>query len=339
MSQPAISLRQMGAGPAGKSGYDGWTPMFAVVADGDRRVQQVVGWTGGQGDIPAIGWFVGPNGFVETVSEATDIRGPKGDPGRVITPGSVTNDLLAPMPAKTILGNATAAEANAGYLTPSEVRALVLDAGSITTTMLADGAVTSDKITTGAVTSDKITTGAVTSDKITTGAVSNDKLASMVAGRLKGLPSGALDGPPQDLTGADAWGIVGSAGKATTEQAENGIDDTQFMTSAKVLSAIQARNPALLLSVGWQKLPSGLILQWGIYSGGVGGASITFPITFPAGALSIVLTEVSNTTTHILSCTIANFSASGFSAIRLYLQGSGAIGYGGEQIHWMALGV
>ena len=319
MSQPAISLRQMGAGPAGKSGYDGWTPMFAVVADGDRRVQQVVGWTGGQGDIPAIGWFVGPNGFVETVSEATDIRGPKGDPGRVITPGSVTNDLLAPMPAKTILGNATAAEANAGYLTPSEVRALVLDAGSITTTMLADGA--------------------VTSDKITTGAVSNDKLASMVAGRLKGLPSGALDGPPQDLTGADAWGIVGSAGKATTEQAENGIDDTQFMTSAKVLSAIQARNPALLLSVGWQKLPSGLILQWGIYSGGVGGASITFPITFPAGALSIVLTEVSNTTTHILSCTIANFSASGFSAIRLYLQGSGAIGYGGEQIHWMALGV
>ena len=329
MSQPAISLRQMGAGPAGKSGYDGWTPMFAVVADGDRRVQQVVGWTGGQGDIPAIGWFVGPNGFVETVSEATDIRGPKGDPGRAITPGSVTNDLLAPMPAKTILGNATAAEANAGYLTPSEVRALVLDAGSITTTMLADGAVTSDKIT----------TGAVTSDKITTGAVSNDKLASMVAGRLKGLPSGALDGPPQDLTGADAWGIVGSAGKATTEQAENGIDDTQFMTSAKVLSAIQARNPALLLSVGWQKLPSGLILQWGIYSGGVGGASITFPITFPAGALSIVLTEVSSSTTNIFSCTIANFSASGFSAIRLYSPGSGAIGYGGEPIHWMALGV
>ena len=319
MSQPAISLRQMGAGPAGKSGYDGWTPMFAVVADGDRRVQQVVGWTGGQGDIPAIGWFVGPNGFVETVSEATDIRGPKGDPGRAVTPGSVTNDLLAPMPAKTILGNATAAEANAGYLTPSEVRALVLDAGSITTTMLADGA--------------------VTSDKITTGAVSNDKLASMVAGRLKGLPSGALDGPPQDLTGADAWGIVGSAGKATTEQAENGIDDTQFMTSAKVLSAIQARNPALLLSVGWQKLPSGLILQWGIYSGGVGGASITFPITFPAGALSIVLTEVSSSTTNIFSCTIANFSASGFSAIRLYSPGSGYIGYGGEPIHWMALGV
>ena len=319
MSQPAISLRQMGAGPAGKSGYDGWTPMFAVVADGDRRVQQVVGWTGGQGDIPAIGWFVGPNGFVETVSEATDIRGPKGDPGRAITPGSVTNDLLAPMPAKTILGNATAAEANAGYLTPSEVRALVLDAGSITTTMLADGA--------------------VTSDKITTGAVSNDKLASMVAGRIKGLPSGALDGPPQDLTGADAWGIVGSAGKATTEQAENGIDDTQFMTSAKVLSAIQARNPALLLSVGWQKLPSGLILQWGTYSGGVGGASITFPITFPAGALSIVLTEVSSSTTNIFSCTIANFSASGFSAIRLYSPGSGAIGYGGEPIHWMALGV
>ena len=319
MSQPAISLRQMGAGPAGKSGYDGWTPIFAMIADGDRRVQQIIDWTGGQGSKPIIGWFVGPLGPVETIAEATDIRGPKGDPGPAVTPGSVTNDLLAPMPAKTILGNATAAEANAGYLTPSEVRALVLDAGSITTTMLADGA--------------------VTSDKITTGAVSNDKLASMVAGRLKGLPSGALDGPPQDLTGADAWGIVGSAGKATTEQAENGIDDTQFMTSAKVLSAIQARNPALLLSVGWQKLPSGLILQWGICSGGVGGASITFPITFPAGALSIVLTGASSSTTNIFSCTISNLSASGFSAIRLYSPGTGGIGLGGETFFWVALGV
>ena len=332
MSQPAISLRQMGAGPAGKSGYDGWTPIFAMIADGDRRVQQIIDWTGGQGSKPIIGWFVGPLGPVETIAEATDIRGQKGDPGPAVTPGSVTNDLLAPVPAKTILGNATAAEANAGYLTPSEVRALVLDAGSISE-------VRALVLDAGSITTTMLADGAVTSDKITTGAVSNDKLASMVAGRLKGLPSGALDGPPQDLTGADAWGIVGSAGKATTEQAENGIDDTQFMTSAKVLSAIQARNPALLLSVGWQKLPSGLILQWGRYSGGVGDASITFPITFPAGALSIVLTEVSSSTTNIFSCTIANFSASGFSAIRLYSPGSGAIGYGGEPIHWMALGV
>ena len=40
---------------------------------------------------------------------------------------------------------------------------------------------------------------------------------------------------------------------------------------------------------GYQKLPSGLIIQWGTYSGATGG-TITFPLAFPSFCASVVIT-------------------------------------------------
>lgn len=51
---PCTTL-QILARPAAPHGFNGWTPVFAMAQDGDRRVQQVVNWTGGQGDKPATG--------------------------------------------------------------------------------------------------------------------------------------------------------------------------------------------------------------------------------------------------------------------------------------------
>ena len=59
--------------------------------------------------------------------------------------------------------------------------------------------------------------------------------------------------------------------------------DTEFATSKTVN--------------GWQKLPSGLILQWGDFvvtagASGVGGAGwVTYPIQFPTKALVVVLQQ------------------------------------------------
>ena len=169
MTDFAISLRQMGAGPAGKSGDDGWTPILATVADGERCVQQVTGWTGGQGVAPISGWFIGTSGYVETIEEAADIRGSKGDPGSAVAVGSLTNDLLAPLPARTMLGNASGVDMQPAYLSPSEVRALVLENGTI----------------------------------------SNPILAKMQAGQIKGLPIGVQDGPPQDLSRDQVLDVLG----------------------------------------------------------------------------------------------------------------------------------
>lgn len=65
----------------GQAGANGWTPIFAVVADSDRRVLQVADWIGGGGTKPAIAQFVGPTGFVDTAAEAVDIRGQAGSGG------------------------------------------------------------------------------------------------------------------------------------------------------------------------------------------------------------------------------------------------------------------
>lgn len=73
-----ISLSGQG-GPAGAVGDKGWSPVFAVVADGARRVMRVTDWAGGQGAKPATGSYIGPAGLVADIAQAVDIRGPEGD--------------------------------------------------------------------------------------------------------------------------------------------------------------------------------------------------------------------------------------------------------------------
>ena len=84
-------------GIQGVAGLHGWTPKFAVVTDGTRRVQQVVDWFGGTGSKPATGEYVGATGLVATIAQAVDIRGPGGiGTGNVNPTGTIAaNDLAA----------------------------------------------------------------------------------------------------------------------------------------------------------------------------------------------------------------------------------------------------
>lgn len=65
-----------------------------------------------------------------------------------------------------------------------------------------------------------------------------------------------------------------------------------------------------LASSGWQKLPSGLIMQWGFTIAGAGGTSTTFPIAFPTTYLAVV-TGIANNTLSTLQA--YSLSASGFT--------------------------
>ena len=84
-------------GVQGLAGLHGWTPVFALVSDGARRVQQVTDWTGGTGTKPATGQYVGATGLVATAALAVDVRGPSGaGTGSVNPTGSIAaNDLAA----------------------------------------------------------------------------------------------------------------------------------------------------------------------------------------------------------------------------------------------------
>lgn len=68
-------------GNKGDPGDDGWSPIFAVVSDGARRVLRIDDWTGGEGTKPATGDYVGSTGLVSDIAEAVDIRGPEGEKG------------------------------------------------------------------------------------------------------------------------------------------------------------------------------------------------------------------------------------------------------------------
>lgn len=60
------------------AGTNGWSPIFALVTDGERRVLQLVDWTGGEGAKPSTGQYIGPAGLVATTAEAVDLRGTGG---------------------------------------------------------------------------------------------------------------------------------------------------------------------------------------------------------------------------------------------------------------------
>lgn len=62
-------------------GNAGWSPVLSLVADGNRRVFQVVDWVGGSGTPPATGGYIGSSGLVSSISSAVDVRGSPGPPG------------------------------------------------------------------------------------------------------------------------------------------------------------------------------------------------------------------------------------------------------------------
>lgn len=62
----------------GDFGIGGWTPILALVADGNRIVQQVVNFTGGSGVKPYVGQYVGNAGMVSNIADAINVRGPTG---------------------------------------------------------------------------------------------------------------------------------------------------------------------------------------------------------------------------------------------------------------------
>ncbi len=76
----------------GSPSITSWTPVFAVVADGSRRVVQLVEWTGGDGDEPD-GGYLGDEGLVASIGDATDIRGAAGAAGAGSGDMITTNNL------------------------------------------------------------------------------------------------------------------------------------------------------------------------------------------------------------------------------------------------------
>lgn len=103
-------------------------------------------------------------------------------------------------------------------------------------------------------------------------------------------PNGVFkQGSDQLFLGGSAVGSLSLGFSETATVVSNGIDvwyvvaGTEILKAANMFSSLKAQN-------GWQKLPSGLVLQWGTKEGTVGVAAapvdVTFPVAFPTACLS-----------------------------------------------------
>lgn len=88
-----------------------------------------------------------------------------------------------------------------------------------------------------------------------------------------------------------------------------------------------------LAANGYQKLPSGLIVQWGLYTtaGTTNSAAISYPIAFPNNVLNVVATHESSVSGSIYAVATNTQTASSFKLIA-----SG--GSGGAYVRWIAIG-
>ena len=100
---------------------------------------------------------------------------------------------------------------------------------------------------------------------------------------------------------------------ATTAEAQSFTAD-KVIDGAKLADAFKGANYSLLTS-GFQKLPGGLILQWGTASaGGSGGIAVTFPITFPSAAFTLAGMPQAIADADLEVIQFQNLTTSGFTA-------------------------
>ncbi|MEL6919530.1 MAG: hypothetical protein AAFO77_00705 [Pseudomonadota bacterium] len=94
----------------GTPGAKGWSPHFAEVADGARRVRQLVDWVGGEGTKPAVGLYMGASGLVSNIADAVNVRpadGVDGDDGAAATIAVGTVTTLAAGSNATVVNSGT----------------------------------------------------------------------------------------------------------------------------------------------------------------------------------------------------------------------------------------
>lgn len=120
-----------------------------------------------------------------------------------------------------------------------------------------------------------------------------------------------------------------ATGVATTAQAQAQTDDTRSLTPRKLAEAFKGANQ-ILGATGFQKLPGGLIMQWGNANAVNGSVIVTFPIAFPTANF----TGVTDTDAAAMCTAYRSVSK---SQCEIYLHNPSGVGQNGT-VRWIALG-
>ena len=112
--------------------------------------------------------------------------------------------------------------------------------------------------------------------------VTSKKLKARLDSLLAGITSTYVK-----LTQLATESLAGIIKISTTAQVSAGTDNTTAVSPAKLKGLYTANS--VKTQNGYQKLPSGVIMQWGMVADGVG--NVTFPIAFPTTCASLQLTR------------------------------------------------
>ncbi|HDB9685890.1 TPA: hypothetical protein O7M87_004066 [Escherichia coli] len=120
---------------------------------------------------------------------------------------------------------------------------------------------------------------------------------------------------------------LGEAAKRNVGSGQNQIPDMAAFASS-------------LSSTGFQKLPSGLIIQWGIVSG-ASNYTVTYPVTFPNRSLALLAVPHTTSVAGISAMGIANCSDISKSQFYIIVGGisQGEIVKHERSCFWVAIGV
>ncbi|HBL0875891.1 TPA: phage tail protein [Escherichia coli] len=162
-------------------------------------------------------------------------------------------------------------------------------------------------------------------------AINNDpKFSTTINNALSGKQP--LDETLTHLSGKDVAGLLaylglGEAAKRNVGNGQNQIPDMAAFASS-------------LSSTGFQKLPSGLIIQWGIVSG-ASNYTVTYPVTFPNRSLALLAVPHTTSVAGISAMGIANCSDISKSQFYIIVGGisQGEIVKYERSCFWVAIGI
>lgn len=147
-------------------------------------------------------------------------------------------------------------------------------------------------------------------------------------------------------TGNDAIGFSQLADIATQRilgRDTSGTGDIEALTASQVRTMLGALTSSDFTSVkasnGYQRLPSGVIIQWGVFVVAASGKNtITYPMAFPTTSVATLPVTSNNNDTILITTTVTVASRFSFSTFCNYFQ-NGTLGLGGGAgVTWAAIG-